>query len=159
VALRDPDETVRKDAVEVVAKMDKVPTALVGVVQTALKDKSSDVRASATTALSKVETVVGAEAKTSTYLASIRDRDNAVRQESIEGLGKLGVGSPDVVAALVRALKDKDEFVRKAAARALGDVKARDAIPALTQAWKTDKDSMVQSAARDALEKLGEKLH
>ena len=159
VALRDPDEAVRKDAVEVIAQMDKVPTALVGVVQTALKDKSSNVRASATTALSKVDTVVGGEAKTSTYLASIRDRDHLVRLNSIEGLGKLGVGSPDVVTALLRALKDKDEFVRAAAAKALADVKAKDAIPALKEAWKTDKESLVQSAARDALEKLGEKLY
>jgi len=159
VALRDPDEKVRKDAVDVVADMDKVPTALVGVVQTALKDKSSDVRASATTALSKVETVVGGEAKTATYLAGIRDRNDAVRRESIEGLGKLGAGSPEVVAALVRALKDKDDFVRAEAAKSLGLVKAKDAIPALKVAWKTDKDTFVQIAARDALEKLGEKVY
>lgn len=49
--------------------------------------------------------------------------------------------------------------MRAAAAEALGQVKARDAIPALRQAWKTDKDSLVQSKAREALEKLGEKLY
>jgi HEAT repeat protein len=159
LALRDPDEMVRKDAVDVVADMDKVPTALVGVVQTALKDKSSNVRASATTALSKVDTVVGGEAKTATYLAGIRDRNDGVRRESIEGLGKLGVASPEVVAAIVRALKDKDEFVRKVAIQALADLKAKDAIPALWEVAKSDKEWSVQSAARDALHKLGEKAY
>ena len=158
-ALRDPDAMVRKDAVDVVADMDKVPTALVGVVQTALKDKNSDVRASATTALSKVETVVRNEDKTATYLAGIRDRNDAVRRESIEGLGKLGAASPEVVAALVRALKDKDQFVREEAIKALADLKAKDAIPALWEVAKSDKEWSVQSAARDALHKLGEKVY
>lgn len=61
----------------------------------------------------------------------------------------------DQVAALVKQLKDKDEFVRLKAAKVLGTLgaAAKDAVPALTDALK-DADADVREVAKQALAKV-----
>ena len=71
---------------------------------------------------------------------------------------KVGAASPEVVPALIGCLKDRDSNVRSHAADALGKLKAKQALPALQQLWKTDKDTFVHSSAGSALEALGEKV-
>jgi HEAT repeat protein len=65
------------------------------------------------------------------------------------------VGSAEVVAILLAALKDEDRFVRYAAARALGSAGAgsADVVAALLAALK-DEDKDVRSATWDALWKV-----
>ena len=58
--------------------------------------------------------------------------------------------------ALTRALKDKDTYVRQAAAQALGKIgaKAKAAVPALANALK-DQRPAVRQAAAQALGQIG----
>jgi HEAT repeat protein len=71
----------------------------------------------------------------------------------------LAVFQDDPVAPLVQQLKDKDEFVRLKAAKALGNLGAgaKDAVPALTEALK-DPDSDVREVVKQALAKIKKAL-
>jgi hypothetical protein len=62
------------------------------------------------------------------------------------------------VSALARALKDKEEVVRRNAARALSEIgpAAADAVPALTKALKDDVVALRRSAS-NALKTIGQK--
>jgi HEAT repeat protein len=66
--------------------------------------------------------------------------------------------SKDDVPALIRQLKDKDDFVRLKAAKSLGKlgVDAKDAIPALLETSTKDEDVDVRSVAKQALEKIND---
>jgi len=77
-----------------------------------------------------------------------------VRLSAAIALGHAKSTAKKSVAALAKALKDKDVWVRIAAAKALGNLGqgAKDAIPSLREASK-DKDTHVRQAAQDALEK------
>jgi HEAT repeats len=60
-----------------------------------------------------------------------KDEEWQVRDAAAEALGRLGQSGPEVVAALVAALEDKNRDVRVAAAEALGRISAknREAVP------------------------------
>lgn len=84
------------------------------------------------------------------------------RATAAEEIGRRGsIRVTDVEAAidvLLAALKDdKDAIVRKAAAKALGDIAPRptDTIPALTEAVKSDKSLEVKMTSVEALAKFG----
>jgi HEAT repeat protein len=62
---------------------------------------------------------------------------------------------PEAVAALLPLLNDKDEFVRREGAFALGTVGDASAAPQLVQAMQSDKSLEVRSAAAAALGKTG----
>src|SRR5262249_53485610 len=66
--------------------------------------------------------------------------------------------APDGIAALIKQLNDKDEFVRLKAVKSLEKLGplAKDAVPALTEATKDD-DTDVRSAARRAIEAINPK--
>jgi hypothetical protein len=83
-----------------------------------------------------------------------RDRTIAVR--TLAGRTR---DAAKVVPALIEALKDKDDDIRRSAALGLGSFgeQARDAIPAL-QAAQHDPDVRVREAARIALSRIDPNL-
>ncbi|HZN08883.1 MAG TPA: HEAT repeat domain-containing protein [Pyrinomonadaceae bacterium] len=60
------------------------------------------------------------------------------------------------VASLLPLLKDKDEFVRREAAYALGRTRSRSATPALSERLLNDKEDGVRGAAAVALGDIGD---
>lgn len=71
----------------------------------------------------------------------------------IEALGKIGVASPDVIDALVQALKDRrSDLCREEAAKSLGmlGIQANSSVPALIEALNDEEDD-VKAAAAQAL--------
>jgi hypothetical protein len=89
--------------------------------------------------------------------AGLKDGDVRARRGAIDVLETLGPASASAGPALVRALRDPDQFVRWAAARTLGKispVEAATAVPALGSLL-ADLDLDVRLAAVIALERYG----
>ncbi len=82
---------------------------------------------------------------------------------ALDELGKLGLLSRDLTEKalpdITKALKDKDAGVRVSAAEALGkcDPDPADAVPALLDLLKNDKEERVKLAAMNGLAFMGEK--
>jgi HEAT repeat protein len=82
------------------------------------------------------------------------DKMAKVRTSAATGLGRLGPDAAPALAALIGALKDKDDAPRAAAAEALGRIgpKASDAVPSLLECLKDKKaDRFVRIYAAFAL--------
>jgi HEAT repeat protein len=69
------------------------------------------------------------------------------RQEAIAALGTVG-SKPRAIRLVVAALEDRDPSVRQLAARNLGEMHARSAIPKLRQALKDDSAEVCFAAAK-----------
>jgi len=82
------------------------------------------------------------------------DEDAGLRTAAIDALVKLGA-TPETVKVLVQALQDKDLFVRRDAAWALGELglEARAALPDLWRALN-DSDSQTRGMADKAIERI-----
>lgn len=95
-----------------------------------------------------------------TLPAALRDIDDkriAVRRSAVQDLARHAESkSPELLAALQKALRDTDPAVRTEAAYALGDAKAVDALPALMVAMD-DTQTAVRQAAIDALGQIGDR--
>jgi HEAT repeat protein len=89
------------------------------------------------------------------WVESLDSPDARLRKQAVEALGNVGSADPEVVPALVRAVKDKDTRVRAAAVLALLKIgpDALDAIPAL-QAAQQDKNAQVRIYATKALARI-----
>jgi HEAT repeat protein len=89
-------------------------------------------------------------------LKSSQERDRII---AVRLLPQRKADAAQVIPALIEALKDKAEDVRRSAAIGLGNYgdQARDAIPAL-QAAQQDRDARVREAARAALARIDPKL-
>ena len=85
-------------------------------------------------------------------IATLHDRDRAVRKACAQALGKLA--DSRAVPTLISLLEDRARSVRRAAAEALGDLSNLDAISPLVQTLQ-DEDAQVRSSAAKALKKLG----
>jgi HEAT repeat protein len=85
----------------------------------------------------------------SSWLAKLKDKNPAARQEAARALGTIG---QPAVPALIERLKDPDSDIRIAAADAIGRVgsDAREALPALDKAMK-DPEPLVRQHAAYAL--------
>ncbi len=83
------------------------------------------------------------------------DSSSEHRQQGLAALSTLGSPDRDAVQRVVNALHDKDLFVRRVAALALGDMKATSAIDDLKQALDDDSPE-VSFAAAKALTQLGD---
>jgi len=89
-------------------------------------------------------------------LRDIEDNKIAVRRSAVRDLARHTESrSPDVIAALQKALRDADPAVRTEAAYALGDARASEALPALLVAVD-DPHTGVRQAAIDALGQIGD---
>lgn len=83
-----------------------------------------------------------------------RERDKEVRAATVTALG--AIGDVTSVATLSARLGDKEAFVRREAARALGRVGDRSAVPALVDRLASDVESDVRRHAAEALGRLGD---
>ena len=81
-----------------------------------------------------------------------------VRVNAASALGKMGEVAKDAVPALIEALNDSHEQVRRKSASALGYIgaKARIAVPALIRALSVDESASVRSATARALGQIGD---
>ncbi len=90
-------------------------------------------------------------------LRDIEDKKIEVRRSAVQDLARYTDSqSPEVLAALQKALRDTDPVVRTDAAYALGDAKAVDALAALMVAMD-DAQTAVRQAAIDALGQIGDR--
>lgn len=76
------------------------------------------------------------------------------RTQAVNALETLGA-QPDTVPLIEARLQDTDSFVRQAAAKALGDMQARESFPKLHAALD-DKSAAVSFAAAQALWRMGD---
>jgi HEAT repeat protein len=98
----------------------------------------------------------GDRGRTEELIAQMHSQETAVRLHAIRALGERGPKSARAaVPALSEALRDSDAFVRRDAARALGQIgpAARDAAAALRLAAK-DRNPQVRKAAAEALQEI-----
>ncbi len=115
----------------------------------ALNDKDARVRSASVAGLGTISD----ERAIEPLLAVIgHDPDSGIRARAVVALSRIGATAPPkVIATLVRALKsDSDEFVREAAATALGKRQAEESAGALVAAL-TDVSYNVRKAVADAL--------
>jgi HEAT repeat protein len=90
------------------------------------------------------------------WVKVLRGPDAKLRKKAAFKLGNVGPTDATVLPALVRALKDADAGVRCEAILAVlkcGD-EAKEAVPALTEVQRQDRDAKVRAYAAKALEKL-----
>ncbi|MBD2057701.1 HEAT repeat domain-containing protein [Oculatella sp. FACHB-28] len=111
---------------------------------------------------SELEPPNGEPLTVETALANLTHEDVSLRYYAAWWLGKFGSGSPGVVEALITALQDEDDRtelggypLRRNAARALGKLGDRRAVPELLQALECS-DYYVQAAAAQSLGMLGD---
>ena len=76
--------------------------------------------------------------------------DTALKRRLVEALVKIGTPA---VPVLIQALGDSDEYIRRAAAEALGKLGDPQAVPALIEALGDDWDD-VRRAARQAFQQI-----
>ncbi len=120
------------------------PQAVPALIQ-ALQDEDENVRWVAVWALTKI----GAPA-VPVLIQALQDEKISVRWAA-EALGEIGAPA---VPALIQALPNKNRWVRRAAAEALGEIGDPQAVPALVQALR-DEDEDVRREAAWALGKIG----
>jgi len=86
---------------------------------------------------------------------AVVDSNVSHRRQALNALGSMGASNAEAVRLVENALKnDKDSLVRQTAAAVLGEMKARQAVPALEEALD-DKTGVAFSAAK-ALVDIGE---
>ena len=159
-ALQDNEPAVRRAAVRGLWQAGTAAKDGDGLprLTTALDDTDEFVRMYACRAIGKIGP--GAYTATPSLLERLRkDEDSDVRKLAAKSLGLIGskgIGRknmPEVVAALKDSLKAQNRGLREYAARALGELGARDAVPALRDA-ALDPDAGVRGAASEALKRL-----
>jgi len=88
-------------------------------------------------------------------LAALKDPSPIVRATATKAV--LSIGEEESAAALIPLLNDKDEFVRREAAYALGLTHSRKATAALSERLLNDKKDGVRAAAAVALGEVADK--
>ena len=86
--------------------------------------------------------------------AALRDPSVAVRAAAARAV--LSLGPQDAATLLLPLLRDRNEFVRRETAYALGLTRNRAAVPALVEALSRDKEAGVRGAAAVALGQIGD---
>ena len=86
--------------------------------------------------------------------AALGDSSAVVRATAARAV--LSLGPSEAATLLLPLLRDRDEFVRRETASALGLARSSLAVGALTAALETDKEASVRGAAAVALGKIGD---
>ncbi|HEY0171958.1 MAG TPA: HEAT repeat domain-containing protein [Pyrinomonadaceae bacterium] len=86
--------------------------------------------------------------------AALGDRAAVVRATAVRALLSLAPG--EAATLILPLLKDRDEFVRREAAYALGRARSTLAVGALAATTQTDKEASVRAAAAVALGQIGD---
>ena len=92
----------------------------------------------------------------SSRVAALALNDAAVIVRATAARAVLSLPANEAVAALLPLLRDKDEFVRRETAYALGQTRSRAAVEALATALARDKEAGVRGAAAVALGQIGD---
>jgi len=87
-------------------------------------------------------------------LPALKDAAVIVRATAARAI--LSLPATEAAAALLPLLADKDEFVRRETAYALGETRSRTAVEALATALARDKEAGVRGAAAVALGQIGD---
>jgi len=85
----------------------------------------------------------------------LRHEDASRRRIAVVALGDARSVGRDAIPELVEGLEDKDEAVRREAARALGKIGATAAVPSLVVALSDAPDDLVRASAAEALGRIG----
>lgn len=88
--------------------------------------------------------------------ASIALNDSSVVVRATAARAVLSLGAGEASALLVPLLRDRDAFVRREAAYALGRTRHRFGVPQLINALETDRDAAVRGAAAVALGEIAD---
>ena len=160
IALRDPEAVVRATAARAVLSLpaDEAAAALLPLLQ----DRNEFVRRETAYALGETRSRAGIPALV-TALAG--DKEAGVRGAAAVALGLIGdelsvvplteslarrIPKSGLLNRLRRSKQEENEFVRRAAARSLGQIRSRAAVPALTAALADERagDDVRREAAR-----------
>jgi HEAT repeat protein len=158
-ALSDKEIVVRQAAARALFQAGAAAKEADGVncLARAMEDKNEFVRMFAARALAKIGP--DASAAVPALVRSLRcDEDLDVRKLSAKALGLIGasaIGSslPQAIDGLTKGLTGKNRGLREYSARALGQLEAKEAIPAL-RACSGDSDERVRAAAAEAVKRL-----
>jgi HEAT repeat protein/predicted Ser/Thr protein kinase len=85
----------------------------------------------------------------------LRHEDASLRRIAVVALGEARSVGRDAIPELVEGLEDRDEAVRREAARALGKIGATAAVPSLVVALSNAPDDLVRVSAAEALGQIG----
>jgi len=154
-ALNDSTKEVRLRAVNLLGTLIPDHEEVIAPVIKVLGDGDASIRAEVLRCLGK--THLGLELVVPALCTALADKDDGIRWQAASQLGEYGSQAKSAVPALVEMLrKDESNRLRGKAAIVLGQIgpEAGAAIPALQQALH-DEYSNVQTAAREALEKIG----
>ncbi|HEU5460508.1 MAG TPA: HEAT repeat domain-containing protein [Pyrinomonadaceae bacterium] len=94
------------------------------------------------------------EAASRTALPALKDPSPIIRATATKAI--LSIGGDESANALIPLLSDKDEFVRRETAYALGLTKSRNATAALSERLLNDKEDGVRGAAAVALGQIAD---
>jgi HEAT repeat protein len=83
----------------------------------------------------------------------LKDPDGGVRATALNAMADVGV--PDAGALILAGVEDEDAFVRRIAAKLLGDLGNPDNVPILVHLLLQDPDPSVRQSAAESLEALG----
>jgi HEAT repeat protein len=88
-------------------------------------------------------------------LAATSAADRGVRARAILVLGTRPALPADAVAAILSAVEDRDAFVRECAAKSLGALRRREALPLLARMAASDPEPANRAVARAAMAEIG----
>lgn len=120
-----------------------------------LKDKNPDVRQTAVHALGILR--VRDKEAIAALAERLKDREERIRAEAADSLGRIGYSARGTLPRLIDVLKtEKADSVRAASALAIGYVGgSKEAVDVLAEALRKDKCALVRSHAARALARMG----
>jgi len=146
-ALQDKEVNVRLEAVKGLARLNATFTRALPAIRPALKDESPAVRLIATVGLKKF-----GEDAVPLLLDGFKDENDEVWKLATKVLLEIEVPEDRLFQLMLKALEDKDKFVRQGTVYVMARFKARGVAP-LIKAMR-DPDPGVQASAADALDDI-----
>jgi HEAT repeat protein len=157
IALKDPDESVRSDALHAILQVGPQPASEVTGLIDSLQDEVEVVRFHAAAALGDLGGAAR-PALPALIHGALWDENPAVRVEAAVALWKIDRNKgPLVIPALIKALASNNEFICWMAADCLGQIgpEAGQAAPALQQALRRPfKIALIRKGVALALERI-----